>query len=161
MRITKTYSHFHGLEFLEVHRRELLHDLRQSIEELEPAEVENGDGDISATSATNGAGAQRYHVKLKARDWHYSNSAKLPCFNKQRTGLKFCFGLRTGELKPEFDDFCARYRGGEIDLGVGVFPVERIGQEFETVNFESAVQDLRKRGRIETVAPLLLFAVEA
>ena len=161
MRIAKTYSHFHGLEFLEVHRPELLHDLRQSIEELEPAEIENGDGDIFATTASNGAGARRYHVKLDARDWHYLNSARLPCFNKQQTGLKFCFGLRTGELKPEFDDFCARYRNGEIELGVGVFPMERIRQDFATVDFETAVQDLRKRGRVDTVVPLLLFAVEA
>ena len=76
-------------------------------------------------------------------------------------GLKFCFNLKAGNERPEFNDFCSRYRCDEIDLGIGLFPAERSEQNRGNTVFKTAVETLKEGGRNCTVVPLALFAIEA
>ena len=155
----ESYSHFHGLEFLMIHRPELFDDLGQLIEELDAADFGNADPNSLTPNTPDDPGRRRYRVKLQGQGWKYTNSAKLECFNKRRIGLKFYFGLRAGEQQSEFNDFCTRYRGDEIDVGVGIFPMESAERDLGTAGFETAILNLKNFGRLGTVVPLALFAV--
>lgn len=161
MIVVETYSHFNGLEFLEVHRNDLFNELKQLVNGLNAADVGTAVQNSLAPYVHKGSVSQRHHDQLEGRDWHYSSSARIECFNKRRIGLKFCFDLKVGEERSEFNDFCSRYRCDEIDVGVGLFPMERTERDIGSADFRTAVQTLKECGRAGAVVPLALFAIGA
>ena len=159
MRIVETYSHYNGLEFLEIHRHDLLEELKQLVKAFDISGVGNAGLSSRVSSFRNDPQSRRYHEQLESRGWHNSNSWRIENFSKQRIALKFCFGVRAGEERLEFNEFCARYRCDEIDVGIGIFPISSAEQDPDSCNFGTAIQNLGKSSRAGVVVPLALFAV--
>ena len=118
MRIIETYSHYNGLEFLEIHRHDLLGELQQLVKAFDIYGVGKAGLRSKESSFRNDPQSRRYHEQLESRGWHNSDCWRMESFSKQRIALKFCFGLRAGEERLEFDEFCSRYRHDEIDVVV-------------------------------------------
>ena len=160
MVILESYSHFNGLEFLKVRQNDLFDSLRQQVRELDATEFIEPQQDLVLHSEGQSVD-RRFRERLRTGGWQCSGIASIKCFIKNKIGLKICFGLKAGDEWAEYCDFCSRYRCDEIDLGIGLFPMESTARHGSDANFRNAVQALRECGRVAVVVPLALFAIGA
>jgi len=144
MKIVKTYSHFNGLEHLQVHKPHLLDEIRDVIQETpcDTRELESAFGH-----------------RFAGHGWQKSGVAEEGQVNfvKNRIAVGFQMGRPQPPACDLFAKHLAAYVCDQIDVGVEILPMKSLRTQTNPEVPHSAFS----RGQGIPAVPLILIGVDA
>ena len=150
MNIIETHSHFNGLEYLQVHKPQILDEIWNAVQEMS-CDVNELESSFS-------------HL-LAGKDWQKIGSAD----NSQMNFVKnrIAITLQMGSPQPPACDFFAQHLAAyvcdQIDVGVEILPMKslQIQMSFGPSYYEGELYNVIRQGRGVPGVPLILIGVDA
>lgn len=160
MRIASLYSHLHGREYLVVRRPDIWCEVEAVVQGVDacqgtvpPARSRAGQrSDLSAT----------LRAEFIARGWrHRKRRQGHTDYIKSRVGLGIWIAEAPGGSADMLAEHLASFVCDEIDVGIGVAPMEALRKELDTGtrSFEQGLEVIRRYPRGQPAVPLLLVGI--
>ena len=150
MKIIETHSHFNGLEYLQVHKPQLLDEIWSMVQKM-PCDADEFESSFSHLLARNG--------------WQKVGSAG----NGQMDFMKnrIAVGFQMAQPQPPacafFAKHLASYVCDQIDVGVEILPMKSLQTQMSSgpSYYEGELYNVIRRGRGVPAVPLVLIGVDA
>jgi hypothetical protein len=146
MKITKKYSHFGGEEYLMIQHKQLYDEVITLIAMVDYSSV------ISPKTVE-----ETFSVKKWNRRNYTSNE-----FIKDQIALAIHFEGNPNTAFDIISTHLLRYYYGEINVGIEIFPTDRMKAEISSigVSFEDQVHAISINGRSNLPVPLLILGIQ-
>lgn len=146
MRIVDTHSHFNGLEYLLVHKKDLRDEIGRIIEQASPIGIESG------PESNEVEAAKQFKSLFKSRGW---SESELSSLIKDRVALNFQDG------KYAFSKHLAFYVRDEIDVGIEILAMKSLQQDMSSgpAYYEGELYNVIRNRRGMPAVPLVMIGV--
>ena len=144
MKIIETHSHFNGLEYLQVHKPQLLDEIWDAVQEVS-CDANEFESSFSHLFARNG--------------WQKSGSS----FVKNRIAVSLDMGQTQPSASDVFAQHLAAYVYDQIDVGVEILPMKSLQTQMSSgpSYYEGELYNVIRQGRGVPGVPLILIGVDA
>ena len=156
MNISKTYSHFNGLEHLLVHKKKLWEELKTVVSSVDAKNCKT----TSRKKLYNPNQINKEFKKLFGRKNWKTNHSQID-FVKDRVAVEMQIGKYPSMTYDLFAKHLAFYKGNIIDVGIEILPMKSLQKNMtsEVAYYEDELNTVNHQRRAPAV-PIVLIGVE-
>ena len=157
MNISKTYSHFNGLEHLFVHKRNILEELKIIVSSVdaEKCKTKSGEKSYSPTQIN-----KEFKKSFSQKNWKASHNQT--DFMKDRVVVETQFRKHPSVNYDLLAKHLAFYVGDTIDVGIEILPMKSLQKNMSSgvAYYEGELYNVVHQERGVPAVPIVLIGIE-
>lgn len=181
MNVIETYSHFNGLEFFKIHRKELWEEINTVIRSLDAEACQVRDfkdkNAVRYSSIALNNNIKKFLVDLGWKEGPNTNSIKKTeikeCegttpfsfngtnFIKDRISIQFNLDIYYSQNTILFERHLALYSLDMIDVGISILPMQSLQMQMSSgvPYYEGELYNIIRQGRSVPAVPLVIVGI--